>query len=106
MSGSAGFQTCCVADFQIGGTCVVPRAAGLETRDTADLEVCATPSAARKRLTRAQVSQWPYWRAVRELTHAPKNSPHYGSSDELSPDAAGECRTDPSSHCRGGARRQ
>ena len=34
---SAGFQTCCAADFQIG----TPQA-GLETRDTADLEVCAT----------------------------------------------------------------
>jgi hypothetical protein len=38
---SAGFQTCCVADFQVGTTAL--RLAGLETRDTADLEVCATP---------------------------------------------------------------
>src|SRR5208282_4571254 len=37
---SAGFQTCCIADFKIGGAC--ERSAGLETRDTADLEVCAT----------------------------------------------------------------
>jgi hypothetical protein len=38
----AGFQTCCVADFQVGITALPP--AGLETRDTADLEVCATPN--------------------------------------------------------------
>ena len=40
--GSAGFQTCCIADFQIGTACVSDRSASLETRDTADLEVCAT----------------------------------------------------------------
>jgi len=34
---SAGFQTCCIADFQIGGSCDVVRCAGLETGDTADL---------------------------------------------------------------------
>ena len=51
---SAGFQTCCIADFQIGSAAgfraraisqasrVVGPSAGLETRDTADLEVCAT----------------------------------------------------------------
>jgi ATP-dependent helicase/nuclease subunit A len=51
----AGFQTCRAADFQVG-TATVP-AAGLETRDTADLEVCATvegepdlPLEARERL--------------------------------------------------------
>jgi hypothetical protein len=37
---SAGFQTCCIADFQVGFPALRP--AGLETRDTADLEVCAT----------------------------------------------------------------
>ena len=37
---SAGFQTCRVADFQVGSAAVRP--AGLETRGTADLEVCAT----------------------------------------------------------------
>jgi hypothetical protein len=37
---SAGFQTCCAADFQVGIAEVWP--AGLETRGTADLEVCAT----------------------------------------------------------------
>jgi hypothetical protein len=46
LSRSAGFQTCRVADFQIGGASEVVRSAGLETgletRDTADLEVCAT----------------------------------------------------------------
>src|SRR5580658_7396606 len=36
----AGFQTCCVADFQVGSAALRP--AGLETRATADLEVCAT----------------------------------------------------------------
>jgi hypothetical protein len=36
----AGFQTCCIADFQVGS--LASRPAGLETRDTADLEVCAT----------------------------------------------------------------
>ena len=46
---SAGFQTGCVADFQIGDVTDVLSYAGLETRDTADLEVCATklPSAGR-----------------------------------------------------------
>ena len=45
---SAGFQTCRIADFPIGGAlrnrarCIGGRSAGLETRDTADLEVCAT----------------------------------------------------------------
>ena len=38
--GSAGFQTCCIADFQIGGVSECERPAGLETCDTADLEVC------------------------------------------------------------------
>ena len=42
---SAGFQTCCIADFQIGTRCELARFAGLETRDTADLEVCATAKA-------------------------------------------------------------
>jgi hypothetical protein len=37
---AAGFQTCCVAGFQAGITDLPP--AGLETRDIADLEVCAT----------------------------------------------------------------
>ena len=41
-SRSAGFQTCCIADFQIGWALDVLRRAGLETGDTADLEVCAT----------------------------------------------------------------
>src|SRR5664280_2256457 len=40
--GSAGFQTCRIADFQVGSTQDVAPAAGLEIRDTADLEVCAT----------------------------------------------------------------
>ena len=45
---SAGFQTCCIADFPIGRPRQNPalrnvqRPAGLETRDTADSEVCAT----------------------------------------------------------------
>ena len=49
---SAGFQTCCVADFQIGevggdeAQWLGGRHAGLETRDTADLEVRATLVAA------------------------------------------------------------
>src|SRR5207244_7746025 len=43
---SAGFQTCCIADFQIGGACDRARLVGLETHDTADLEVCATSAAA------------------------------------------------------------
>jgi hypothetical protein len=40
-----GFQTCCIADFQVGSAALRP--AGLETRDTADLEVCATLSSCR-----------------------------------------------------------
>jgi hypothetical protein len=39
---SAGFQTCCIADFQIGSACDVVRRAGLETGDTAGSEACAT----------------------------------------------------------------
>src|SRR5438477_331836 len=41
---SAGFQTCRIADFQSGGGggCKGVRSAGLETLDTADLEVRAT----------------------------------------------------------------
>jgi hypothetical protein len=42
---SAGFQTCCAADFQVGPD--APRPAGLETRDTAGLETCATKTVAR-----------------------------------------------------------
>ena len=41
---SAGFPTCRIADFQIGGSFNAVMAAGLEARDTADLEVCATPA--------------------------------------------------------------
>ena len=39
---SAGFQTCCVADFPVGGTSGSCAGSGLEARETADLEVCAT----------------------------------------------------------------
>jgi hypothetical protein len=42
---SAGFQTCRAADFQIGTGWNVVARAGLEARDTADLEVCATRQA-------------------------------------------------------------
>src|SRR5688572_11508647 len=38
----AGFQTCCIADFQVGRCAKFAGDAGLETCDTADLEVCAT----------------------------------------------------------------
>jgi len=47
----SGFPTCWIADFQVGGAHVSrnaqqrPPPAGWETRDTADLEVCATNSA-------------------------------------------------------------
>ena len=41
---SAGFRTWSIAGFQIGGPAEVMRPPGLETGDTADLEVCATPS--------------------------------------------------------------
>jgi small subunit ribosomal protein S16 len=44
---SAGFQTCCVADFQVGRVLENARSAGLETRDTADLEVCVTVAVSR-----------------------------------------------------------
>jgi len=39
---SAGFQTCCIADFQVGSAAPFGWLADLEIRDTADLEVCAT----------------------------------------------------------------
>jgi hypothetical protein len=41
-SRSADFQVCCTADFQIGAPRKVIAGAGLEARDTADLEVCVT----------------------------------------------------------------
>ena len=46
--------TCCIADFRIGAACDVGRLAGLETRDTADLEVCATSAAAAPRCGRTR----------------------------------------------------
>jgi hypothetical protein len=46
---SAGFQTCCIADFQVGNTVEFGWPADLEIRDTADLEVCATLIAASPR---------------------------------------------------------
>jgi len=39
---SAGFQTCRIADFQVGWPLDGASPAGLETRDTAGLETCAT----------------------------------------------------------------
>jgi hypothetical protein len=39
---SAGFQTCRIADFQVGKALGITQLAGLETRATADLDVCAT----------------------------------------------------------------
>ena len=39
---SAGFQTCCIADFKVGGAMEFGLPADLEIPDTADLEVCAT----------------------------------------------------------------
>jgi len=56
---SAGFQTCRIADFQVGSAALRP--AGLETRGTADLEVCAT-------LNR-------YWRPASQ-SHRPYESDH------------------------------
>ena len=38
----AGFQTCGVADFPVGRASIAEWFAGLETRDTAGLEACAT----------------------------------------------------------------
>jgi hypothetical protein len=38
---SKRFQTCRIADFQIGCVCDVARRAGLETGDTAGAEACA-----------------------------------------------------------------
>jgi DNA polymerase III alpha subunit len=53
-SRSAGFQTCCIADFQIGRPSANLQPAGLETCDTADLEVCATTCCIRVPATRAK----------------------------------------------------
>jgi hypothetical protein len=44
---SAGFPTCRIADFQVGKALGIPWFAGLETRDTADLEVRATMAVCR-----------------------------------------------------------
>ncbi|HEY1790271.1 MAG TPA: SCO family protein [Verrucomicrobiae bacterium] len=49
----AGFQTCCIADFQIGKSHEVAPSAGLETCDTADLEVCGTSPYAARLIPRA-----------------------------------------------------
>ena len=46
---SAGFQTCRVADFQIGRARGVVRSAGLETRETADLEIDDTAAGVKVR---------------------------------------------------------
>ena len=46
-SRSADFQVCRIADFQVGRAGELAPPAGLETRDTADLEVCATALASR-----------------------------------------------------------
>jgi hypothetical protein len=39
---SAGFQTCRIADFQVGKVLGITQFEGLETRDTADLSVSAS----------------------------------------------------------------
>ena len=39
---SAGFQACCIADFQVGSWAIDTGLAGWETCDTADWDVCAT----------------------------------------------------------------
>jgi len=46
---SAGFPTCRIADFQVGKALEITWLAGLETRDTADLEVRATVVVAKMR---------------------------------------------------------
>jgi hypothetical protein len=53
----AGFQTCGIADFQVGGAWTGSWLAGLETRDTADLEVCATVPLHRPRGTGLRENQ-------------------------------------------------
>jgi hypothetical protein len=58
--GTAGFQTCGIADVPIGGTWKSGarlsggRHAGLETRDTADLEVCGTTTGQSDRFSLGQ----------------------------------------------------
>jgi hypothetical protein len=44
---SAGFQTCCVADFQVGRVSAHPRPASLETCGPAGWEACATVAVSR-----------------------------------------------------------
>ena len=48
-AGSAGFPTCCIAHFQVGGEGAFARLAGWETRDTADLEICVMGGSVRVR---------------------------------------------------------
>jgi hypothetical protein len=55
---STGFQTCCIGDFQVGRAPAVVQSAGLETRDTADLEVCAIGVAVTSRCASA-LNQFP-----------------------------------------------
>jgi len=52
---SAGFQTCCIADFQVGRVLENARPTGLETRDSADLEVGAAVGRARCAAATAQI---------------------------------------------------
>jgi tetratricopeptide (TPR) repeat protein len=63
--GGAGFPTCCIADFQVGRPCEIETSAGWETRDTADLEVCATvvaPSCVRgPQHLRVDPAPYPAW---------------------------------------------
>jgi hypothetical protein len=61
---SAGFQTCCIADFQVGNALRITQFAGLETRDTEDLEACATVAVTRCAPVRGGVAVW-YCQRVR-----------------------------------------
>ena len=69
---SAGFQTCSIADFQIGAACDVVQAAGLETRDTAQRSEAATKtnpaSEPQRRDERSAAEPQPKWDSASRLS--------------------------------------
>ena len=77
---SAGFQTCYIADFQIGAACDVVRSAGLETHDTADLEVCATTDRARLFMNRRNFLQLAALSGAQFLVASPALAAMFGPS--------------------------
>jgi hypothetical protein len=81
--GTAGFQTCCIADVPIGGAwksgarLCGGRHAGLETRDTAGLETCGTTMGKAIALSRGQCQDAPKEKVLKS-NQLPSNSSKTG----------------------------